>query len=202
MFVGGTETISTTIEWAMTELFRNPEAMIKIKAELARLVGTNTKFEDRDIDNLHYLQATVEETLRLHPPTPLLLSRKALRSTNFMGYNIPKNTRVFVNAWAIGRDPECWEDPLSFKPERFLDSNIGYKGQHFEFIPFGAGRRICPGIQLAHRVLPLILGTLLHHFHWELPNNVTSNTVDMTETIGLTARKLKPLKAIPKRSMA
>ncbi|XP_074340503.1 cytochrome P450 76A2-like [Apium graveolens] len=200
MFMAGTDTTSATIEWAMCELLQNPESMKKVKAELSRVVGVKNKLIESDIDNLPYLQATIEETLRLHAPVPLVLPRKAIQETVFMGYKIPKDTQVFVNAWAIGRDEESWEDALTFKPERFLGSSIGYKGQNFEFIPFGAGRRICPGIPLSHRTLPLILGSLLHHFDWELSENVSSEMkIDMTETMGLAAKKLKPLKAVPKR---
>lgn len=200
MFIAGTETTSATIEWAMCELFQNPESMKKIKAELDRVVGVNKLLEESDIDNLPYLQATVEETLRLHAIAPLTLRRKAIQDTNFMGFNIPKDTQVLVNAWAIGRDEDKWEDALSFKPERFLETSIGYKGQNFEFIPFGAGRRICPGLPLAHRMLPLILGSLLHHFDWKLCDSACGEIkIDMRETMGLTARKLVPLRAVPKR---
>lgn len=202
MFSGGTETMSTTIEWAMCELLQNSEAMIKIKSELGSVVGTNKKLEEKHIDNLHYLQAVVQETLRLHPPGPII-PRKAIHHTNFMGYEIPKDTQVFVHSWAIGRDEEFWgNDVLVFKPERFLGSNIEYKGQHFEFIPFGAGRRICPGLGLAHRLLPLVLGSLLHHFDWVLCQNVHGETtVDMSETMGITAKMRHHLKAVPRRSI-
>nr|AZL40029.1 cytochrome P450 CYP76AE4 [Thapsia villosa var. laciniata] len=197
MFLAGTHTSSSTTEWAMCELLLKPDKMKKVKDELARVVGGNRKLEESDMDNLPYLQAIVEETLRLHPPGPLTLPRKAMHDTKFMGYNIPKGTQVFVNAWAIGREKESWEDALSFKPERFLDSRISYKGQNFEFIPFGAGRRICPGLPLAHRMLPLLLGTLLHHFDWKLCGGETK--MDMMETMGIGARKQEPLMAVPTR---
>ncbi|KAL8155952.1 hypothetical protein AgCh_001124 [Apium graveolens] len=194
MFIAGTDTTSATTEWAMCELLQNPESMKTIKAELGRVVGANKKLDESDIDNLPYLRAVVEETLRLHAPAPLTLPRKAVQDTNFMGYFIPKDTQVLVNAWAIGRDEETWEDALSFKPERFLESSIGYRRQKSEYIPFGAGRRICPGLPLANHKLPLILGSLLHSFDWEL-----GTEIDMTETTGTAARLLKPLKAVPKR---
>lgn len=146
IFMAGSETSSSTIEWALSELLRSPEKMIKVKAELATVIGPNRKFKESDIDNLPYLQAVIKETLRLHAPIPFLIPRKALQDTEFMGYHIPKNTQLFVNAWAIGRDPECWDEPSSFKPERFIGSNVDYKGQHFELIPFGAGRRMCAGV--------------------------------------------------------
>ncbi|WOH13220.1 hypothetical protein DCAR_0832729 [Daucus carota subsp. sativus] len=202
MFVTGTETMSTATEWAMCEVLQNPNSMQKIKEELGRVVGVKKKLEDSDIDNLPYLKATIAEALRLHAPVPLTLPRKANQDTTFMGYSIPKNTQVFVNAWAIGRDEEIWEDALSFKPERFLESSIGYKGQNYEFIPFGAGRRICPGLPLVDRVLPLILGSLLHHFDWKLGENSSGEMrTDMRETMGTSARKLIPFKAVPKRAV-
>ncbi|KAF2320263.1 hypothetical protein GH714_026503 [Hevea brasiliensis] len=137
------ETTSAATEWAMAELLRKPEAMRKVKEVLNEVVGENRNVEESDIEKLPYLQAVVKEALRLHPSVPLLVPRNTMQDTNFMGYHIAKDTQVFVNAWAIGRDPDSWEDPLTFKPERFLGSNIDYKGQNFELIPFGSGRRIC-----------------------------------------------------------
>ncbi|KAM7526139.1 hypothetical protein LguiA_016041 [Lonicera macranthoides] len=202
IFQAGTETTSSTTEWAMTELLCNPETMTKVKAELVSVVGPNRKFEESDIDNLPYLQAVLKETLRLHPPIPFLVPRKAIQDTNYMGYNIPKNTQLFVNVWAIGRDEECWDDPLSFKPERFLGSKIDFKGQHFEFIPFGAGRRMCAGVPLGHRMLQLVLGSLLHEFDWKLENHITPESMDMKDKMGVTVRKLESLIAIPKKLYA
>ncbi|XVF76292.1 hypothetical protein PTKIN_Ptkin13bG0254700 [Pterospermum kingtungense] len=199
MFFAGSETTSSTIEWAMAELLRNPEMMTKAKEELDRIIGPERKVEESDMDQLPYLQAVIKETLRLHPAVPLILPRNAMRDTNYMGYLIPKDTQIFVNAWAIGRDPESWEDPLTFKPERFLRSKLDYKGQNFELIPFGAGRRICIGISLAHKVLHLGLATLLHSFDWELGNNITPEAIDMEERIGITLRKLMSMEAIPKK---
>ncbi|KAL2502665.1 Cytochrome [Forsythia ovata] len=201
IFFGGSETSSTSIEWALTELLRNPKTMIRLKNEISSIVGSNRKFEESDIDKLPYLQAVIKETLRLHPPLPFLLPRKAIQDTNFMGYLIPKNTQVFVNVWAIGRDEENWEEPLDFKPERFLGSKTDYKGQHFEFIPFGAGRRICPGLPLAHRLMYFLLGSLLHEFDWELDFSTKPNTIDMNDMIGSVARKLEPLKVVPTKRL-
>ncbi|KAK3024735.1 hypothetical protein RJ639_044672, partial [Escallonia herrerae] len=200
LFSAGSETTSTTVEWAMTELLCNPDTVFNVKAELAKVVGPTKKFEESDINDLQYLQAVVKETLRLHPPVPFLIPRKAIHDTSFMGYDIPKGTQVLVNAWAIGRDPKRWDDPLSFKPGRFLDSQVDYKGKDFEVIPFGAGRRICAGISLAHRMLHYILGSLLHEFDWELESHVTRETMDMTDRIGVSVRKFEPLKAVPRRS--
>ncbi|KAL8105714.1 cytochrome P450 76A2-like [Apium graveolens] len=197
MFFAGTDSTSGTTEWAMCELLLNPEKMKEVNAELARVVGAKKKLQESDIDNLPYLQAIVNETLRLHPPGPLLIPRKAVKDTNFMGYSIPKDTQVMVNCWAIGRDEDSWDDASSFKPERFLDSYINYKGQNYEFLPFGSGRRMCPGLPLAHRIVPLVLGSLLHHFDWELCDGAKS--IDMRETMGAGVKLLDPLQAIPKR---
>ncbi|KDP43102.1 hypothetical protein JCGZ_27051 [Jatropha curcas] len=200
IFFGGTETTSGTIEWAMSELFSNPESMMKVKEELNQVIGKR-KVEESDIDELPYLQAVVKETMRLHPVIPLLVPRNTLQDTNFMGYEIPKDTQVFVNAWSIGRDPDAWEDPLSFKPEKFIGSNIDYKGQNFELLPFGSGRRICVGIPLAHRIVQFALASLLHCFDWKLDSHSAVDTLDMNERMGFTVRKLKPAKAIPKKKI-
>ncbi|XP_073052541.1 cytochrome P450 76A2-like [Primulina eburnea] len=197
VFLAGSETTSGSTEWAMVELLSHPETMTKAKNELAQVVGKSNKFDENHIENLPYLQAVIKETLRLHPPIPFLVPRKAIENADFMGYKIPKNTQVFVNAWAIGRDPACWDDPLSFKPERFLGSKIDYKGQHYELIPFGAGRRICAGIPLAHRMLHLVLGSLLHEFDWGVNEIGRKGLVDSRERMGVTVRKLVPLEAMP-----
>ncbi|XP_015898698.3 iridoid oxidase [Ziziphus jujuba] len=195
MFLAGSETTSSTVEWAMTELLRNPKSMQKAREELNQAVGPNRKVEESDMDNLPYLQAVVKETLRLHPPLPLLVPRNAMEDTEFMGYLIPKDTQIFVNVWGIGRDPETWDEPLCFKPERFTGSNIEYRGQNFELIPFGSGRRICVGLSLAHRVVHLALASLLHTFNW----NLNPKFLDTNERVGITLRKLVSLKAIPRK---
>ncbi|KAM7464286.1 hypothetical protein LguiA_032407 [Lonicera macranthoides] len=201
MFFAGSETTSISIEWGFTELLRNPSVLSKVREEIDRVVGRDRKVEESDMDYLPYLQAVVKETLRLHPALPLLLPRNTMEDTNYMGYLIPKDTQVFVNAWAIGRDPDSWEDPLTFKPERFLNSSIEYKGQHFELIPFGSGRRICIGFPLAHRVVHLTLATLAQSFDWEFPSGMSPKSLDMEERLGLTLRKKNPVKIIPKRRL-
>uniref|UniRef100_A0A2P2J2F3 Cytochrome P450 n=1 Tax=Rhizophora mucronata TaxID=61149 RepID=A0A2P2J2F3_RHIMU len=199
IFMAGSETTSSTIEWAITELLLNPESMSEAKAELAQVIGADRKVEESDIDNLPFMQAVVKETLRCHPPIPFLVPRKAIHDTNFMGYDIPKNTQVLVNTWAIGRDPDAWEDPSSFKPERFIRSTIDFKGQHHELIPFGSGRRMCAGLSLAHRTLHIILGSLLHEFNWELDPGIDPATMDMKDRLGVTTRKFEPLLVVPKK---
>ncbi|CAN0926347.1 Cytochrome P450 76A2 [Linum grandiflorum] len=199
IFLAGSETTSSTVEWAMTELLRNPESMAKLKSELDKVVGPNRKVEESDIDDLPFLQATVKETFRLHPPLPLLVPRRVEEDTLFMGYHVPKGTQVLVNAWAIGRDPEAWEgdDTWSFRPERFLGSKVDFRGQHHQLIPFGAGRRVCAGLLLAHRMLHLVLGTLVHEFSWEV--SVDPKDIDMDDRLGVTMRKSEPLMAMPKK---
>ncbi|KAK6140016.1 hypothetical protein DH2020_026232 [Rehmannia glutinosa] len=197
MFFGGTETTSTTIEWGMTQLVRHPNTMKKIQDEIDRVVGRTRKVEENDLSNLPYLQATVKEILRLHPAIQMLLPRNSIEDTEFMGYFVPKNTQIFVNAWAIHRDPVVWPDPLSFKPERFLDSDIDFKGQHFDMIPFGSGRRSCLGLTLGHRMVCLSIASLLQTFDWKLPDGAKPEDMDMREMLGLTLRKKVPLKVIP-----
>ncbi|MCD7445972.1 hypothetical protein HAX54_024676 [Datura stramonium] len=199
MFLAGTETTSSSVEWALTELMCHPQAMAKVKSEISQVIGPNKKFEERDIDSLPYMQAVLKESLRLHPPLPFLIPRKAIQDTKFMGHDVPKGTQVLVNVWAIGRDPECWDDPFEFKPERFLESKVDVKGQNYELIPFGAGRRMCVGLPLGHRMLHFAFGSLLHEFDWDLPHNVSPKSINMEESMGITARKKQPLKVIPKR---
>ncbi|KAL8124081.1 hypothetical protein AgCh_011912 [Apium graveolens] len=198
MFVAGSETTSVTVEWALAELLRSPQSMRMAKDELEKVIGATRKIKESDIDKLPYLQAVVKETLRLHPAVPLLVPRCSMEDTEYMNYLIPIYTQVFVNAWAIGRDSETWENPMCFNPLRFLGSSINYKGQDYEFLPFGSGRRICVGMDLAHRVVHLSLATLLWSFDWELDISPTLETLDMTERMGITLRKLVPLRAIPK----
>ncbi|CAN4117197.1 unnamed protein product [Withania somnifera] len=201
MFLAGTETTSSNVEWALTELLRHPQAMAKVKSEISQVIGPNKKFEECDIDDLPYMQAVLKESLRLHPPLPFLVPRKAIQDTKFMGYDVPKGTQVLVNVWAIGRDPECWDNPFEFKPERFLESKlVDVKGQNYELIPFGAGRRMCVGLPLGHRMMHYSFGSLLYEFDWELPHNVSPKSINMEESMGITARKKQPLKVIPKRA--
>ncbi|PIA38467.1 hypothetical protein AQUCO_02800289v1 [Aquilegia coerulea] len=196
-----TDTSTSTIEWAMTELLRNPEVMRKVEAELNQVVGLK-KVEEGDIRNLPYLQAVVKETLRLHPAVPLLVPRSVREDTEFMGYSIPKNTQIFVNVWAIARDPASWDDPLTFKPERFLSSDVDYKGQHFQFLPFGAGRRMCVGLPFAQNMLHCTIASLIHSFEWSLEDGITPDKINVEERLGLTLRKADPLKVVLKlRSM-
>ncbi|KAM7510310.1 hypothetical protein LguiB_009185 [Lonicera macranthoides] len=197
LFAAGTDTTSSTLEWAMAELLRNPETMVKAKAELSQVIGKGKILQEVDVTSLPYLDYIVKETLRMHPLAPFLIPRKVETDVEACGCIVPKGAQVLVNAWAIGRDPTRWEDPLSFKPERFLGSKIDVKGQDFELIPFGAGRRICPGLPLAIRIVPVMLGSMINLFDWKLDGGIEPKNLDMTEKFGLTLQKAQPLRAIP-----
>lgn len=181
----------------MAELVKNPESMGKVRQELATEVDQSFPKESH-LPHLPYLQACVREALRLHPPAPFLLPHRALASCEVMNYTIPVDAQVLVNVWALGRDPTFWEDPLQFKPERFLDSTLDYKGNDYGFLPFGAGRRICPGIPMAAKHVPLVLASLVHFFDWSLPGEIDPNGLDMSEKFAVTLQKEQPLLLIPK----
>ncbi|KAG5588684.1 hypothetical protein H5410_049118 [Solanum commersonii] len=170
LFGVGTDTTTSTFEWAMTEIFKQPEVMKKIQVELAEIIGKGKPIEEADISRLPYLQCIIKETLRMHSPVPFLVPRKVEQDVQLCDYIIPKGSQlqVLVNVWAIGRDCTFWKDPLVFKPERFLSSNLNMRGQDFELISFGAGQRICPGLPLALRMVPVMLGSLLNSFNWKL----------------------------------
>ncbi|KAF8088277.1 hypothetical protein N665_0546s0009 [Sinapis alba] len=192
MFIAGTDTTSSTVEWAMTELLSNHETMAKAQVEIERMIGQNGLVQEPDISEFPYLQAVVKETFRLHPSVSLLVPRKADTDVEIFGYLVPKDAQVLVNVWAIGRDPKVWENPTRFEPEKFLGEDIDVKGKDYELIPFGAGRRICPGLPLAVKMVSLMLVSLLYSFDWKL-----TNSVDMDEAFGVTLHKVNPLHAVP-----
>lgn len=172
---------------------RNPEVMQKVQAEIrSNLAGRPSVMED-DIAELKYTKLVIKETLRLHPASPLLVPRECRQTCNVMGYDVPEGTTAFVNVWMINRDPEHWEDAETFRPERFESCAVDFKGNDFQFIPFGAGRRICPGIAFALTDMELVLASLLYHFDWELPDGVSPSELDMTEVMGLSVRRKKDL---------
>nr|AMO03311.1 geraniol 10-hydroxylase 2 [Primula forbesii] len=197
VFAAGTDTTSSTVEWAMAELLRNPKILNKAKSELACEIGIGKLIKESDLNHLPYLRAIIKETLRLHPPAPLLLPRKVTCDVELCGYIVPAGAKVLVNVWAIGRDPITWPTPTVFMPERFLESDIDVRGQDFELIPFGAGRRICPGLPLAMRMINVMLGSLVNIFDWKLVEGALPSELDMEEKFGLTLQKAQPLLAIP-----
>ncbi|CAL4922771.1 unnamed protein product [Urochloa decumbens] len=197
LIVGGTDTSSVTIEWAMSELLRNPDALTKAAEELDRVIGRERLVTEQDIPNLPYMEAVVKEAMRLHPVTPLLAPRMSREDASTGDYDVPSGTLVFVNVWAIGRDPVVWGDAADeFRPERFVGSSLDVKGQDFELLPFGSGRRMCPGIGLGLKMVQLVLANLLHAFAWRLPDGMVKEELSMEEKFGLSMPRMVPLEAV------
>ncbi|KAH6809410.1 hypothetical protein C2S51_027193 [Perilla frutescens var. frutescens] len=193
MFAAGTDTTHSAMEWTMTELIRNPTTMKTLQNEVREVAGSKGEIEEEDLEKMPYLKAVFKESLRLHPPVPLLIPRESTQDTKLLGYDVVSGTRVVINAWAISRDPSLWENPEEFYPQRFLDSSIDFKGLHFELVPFGAGRRGCPGIAFATAVNELAIAKLVHKFNFALPNEGRQQDFDMTEANGITVHKKFPL---------
>ncbi|XP_047261367.1 geraniol 8-hydroxylase isoform X2 [Capsicum annuum] len=197
LFAAGIDPTTTTLEWAMAEVLKNPEIMKKVQVELAEIIEKELPIEEADVSQLPFLQCIIKETLRMHPSAPLLLPRTVEQDVELCDYIIPKSSQVLINVWAIGRDSTFWEDPLVFKPERFLSLDLDIQGQNFEMIPFGDGRRMCPGLPLALRMLSVMLGSLLNSFNWKLEADIEPEELDMEEKFGITLAKARPLRAIP-----
>ncbi|WVZ91780.1 hypothetical protein U9M48_037906 [Paspalum notatum var. saurae] len=204
MVVGGTETTSNTVEWAMAELMRQPRLLGKVREELDAVVGRDAVVEEAHLPRLRYLHAVIKETLRLHPALPLMVPHCNSADATVAGYLVPAGARVFVNVWAIMRDPAVWKDPAEFIPERFLgdDGDGGGSrsswdfngGGELEYLPFGSGRRICAGIAMADRMSSYSLAMLLQAFDWELP---PGHRLDLAERFGIVMKKATPLVAVP-----
>ncbi|TKY64256.1 Flavonoid 3'-monooxygenase [Spatholobus suberectus] len=196
IIAGGTESSAVTVEWAIAELLRRPEIFKKATEELDRVIGRERWVEEKDIVNLPYINAIAKEAMRLHPVAPMLVPRLAREDCQIDGYDIPKGTQVFVNVWTIGRDPAIWDNPIEFQPERFLGKEIDVKGHDYELLPFGAGRRMCPGYPLGIKVIQASLANLLHGFNWRLPDNVKKEDLNMDEIFGLSLPKKIPLETV------
>lgn len=203
IFFGGTDTTYLVLEFAMAELLRNPRVMSKLQDEVRRCVhsGKEMVTED-DIASMNYLKAVIKETLRLHPPAPLLAPHHSMTDVQIDGYTVPAKIPILVNAWALGRDASVWEDTEEFKPERFMDTGgdaaVTFKGNDFQFIPFGAGRRICPGMNFSISTLEIMLANLVYRFNWELPAMMSKASIDMTEVFWLTVHRKDKLLLVPK----
>ncbi|KAL6649969.1 hypothetical protein ACP70R_014193 [Stipagrostis hirtigluma subsp. patula] len=194
---GGTDTSAVVVEWAMSELLRNHKLLAKATEELDRVIGDDRLVQEGDIANLPYIEAIVKETMRLHPVTPMLAPRLCREDTSMDGYDIPAGTLVFVNVWAIGRDAAVWGDTAEeFRPERFVGSGVDVKGQDLELLPFGSGRRMCPGYGLGLKMVQLTLANLLHAFAWRLPDGVAAEELSMEEKYGLAVPRKVPLEAV------
>ncbi|WVZ92168.1 hypothetical protein U9M48_038255 [Paspalum notatum var. saurae] len=204
VFVAGSDTSFAALEWVMTELVRHPSILKKAQDEVRRVVGDKGGVEEPDLRDLHYLRAVLKETFRLHPVIPLLVPRESVAPCKLGGYDVPAKTRVFINTYAMGRDPEVWDTPLEFSPERFekddASREIDLVDPDFKVLPFGGGRRGCPGYVFALATLQLSLASLLYHFDWALPPGMRADEVDMDEIFGLSTRKKEPLLVVVSKS--
>ncbi|XP_023900190.2 cytochrome P450 CYP736A12 isoform X1 [Quercus suber] len=198
MISGAYDTSAAAIEWTFSELLRYPRVMKHVQEELEHVVGMNRMVEETDLAKLPYLDMVVKESLRLHPVGPLLVPHESMEDIEVNGYYVPKKSRIIINVWAIGRDSCVWSDNVEeFYPERFISSNIDLKGRDFQLIPFGSGRRGCPGMHLGLTTIKYVLAQLLHCFHWVLPSGMFPNDLDMSEKFGLSMRRAKHLFAVP-----
>ncbi|KAH6829716.1 cytochrome P450 [Perilla frutescens var. hirtella] len=200
VLAGGTDTISTTLEWAMTELLRHPIVLEKLQNEVREIAEDNTNITDNDLVKMHYLKAVIKETLRYHPPLPLLVPRVASKDVRIKGYDILAGTVTMINVWTIGRDAATWDDAEKFRPERFLESSIDFKGVDFELIPFGAGRRGCPGITYAVAAMEFLLANIVQKFNWKLGNGAQGIDLDTIEAPGIAVHRANPLFAVATKS--
>ncbi|KAJ8751995.1 hypothetical protein K2173_001021 [Erythroxylum novogranatense] len=197
MFVGGTVTTATTIEWAMAELVRDQKTMRKAQQEVRRVVGNKSNVEVEDIEKMAYLKWVVKETLRLHPALPLLIPRETSAGVELGGYSVPARTVVLVNAFAIHLDPEVWESPEKFIPERYEKDPVDFKDRDYKFLAFGGGRRVCPGLDFGQASTETVLANLLYWFDWTLPDGRRPEELDMDESFGLSVSKKTHLRLIP-----
>ncbi|XP_047946304.1 ferruginol synthase-like [Salvia hispanica] len=196
LIVGGIDMNSNTVEWIMTELLFNPDKLKRLKQEIKSIVGENGQIREADVASLPYLQAVIKESFRYHPPGNLAVTRMSEADQEVNGYMIPKGTQIIFNTWAMAKDPTIWTDPESFEPERFLDNKLDFKGQHFQLIPFGAGRRICPGIPLVTRIVQTTTAVLVHNFDWKLEKD-KDHPDHKQDNFALNLRKPTPLRAFP-----
>jgi cytochrome P450 len=199
LLLAGTDTSALTVEWGLAELLRNPIVMKKLQTELDTVVGKDRIVMETDLPNLPYLQAVTKEVFRLHPTTPLGIPHESMETTTVLGFKFPTKTRLFLNLYAIQRDPMMWEWPLEFDPERFVKNpEIDVRGKHLQLMPFGTGRRMCPGMPLAVVFVQMGLARLAHSFDFTLPGGEDPLKLDMTETFGLSTPRVHPLHVHPK----
>ncbi|KAL8479804.1 hypothetical protein ACS0TY_026662 [Phlomoides rotata] len=199
IFIAGTDTTSVSIVWIMTALMKTPNVTQKLQSEIRNLIGEKGKVDEDDLPKLPYLKATICEIFRLYPPVPVIVPRETIETSILEGYEIQPKTVVYVNAWAVARDPEYWENPDELLPERFLNNNIDIKGQDFGVIPFGSGRRICPGMHLGLLNVELTIANLLYSFDWELPPGAHARDVDTDTVPGIVMHKKNALLLVPKK---
>ncbi|KAL7597743.1 hypothetical protein Lser_V15G22507 [Lactuca serriola] len=197
VFGAGADTSAATIEWALSEVIRSPRVLEKLQTELRQVLNGKEKIQEEDIQDLSYLNQVIKETLRLHPPIPLVMPREARETCVLGGYDIPKKTKLIINVFAINRDPEYWNDPESFIPERFENNPTNILGENYEYLPFGAGRRMCPGIGLGLANIRLPLANILYNFNWKLPDGEKNEDLDMSECFGAAVHRKSGLILVP-----
>ncbi|CAI0437469.1 unnamed protein product [Linum tenue] len=197
VFIAGSDTSATIMDWAMSEMIKNPRILQQAQIEVRRVFKLKGDVDVTQLHELYYLQSVIKETLRLHPPGPLLIPRECGEDCEINGFQVKAKEKVIVNIWAISRDPKYWNDPEEFRPEKFINNPIDFKGSNFEFLTFGSGRRICPGVAFSMANIELSLAKFLYHFDWELPSDVKIENLDMTELYGFAVRKKHNLKVIP-----
>ncbi|XP_028795999.1 5-epiaristolochene 1,3-dihydroxylase-like [Neltuma alba] len=195
------------VEWAMAEMVRKPATLRRAQEEVRQVLRMKGHINETTLEEMKYVKAVFKETLRLHPPSPFLAPRECMETCEINGYTIPKRTQVLVNIWAITRDPKYWSSSFSsssssaeeeeFVPERFMDSSVDYRGSNFEFISFGAGKRVCPGMLFGPAIAEILLANLLCYFDWQLPSGTTPETLDMTELLDSTLKKKTSLILVP-----
>nr|XP_043637351.1 cytochrome P450 Tp4149-like [Erigeron canadensis] len=197
IFGGGIDSVFTSMEWIMSELVKHPRVMKKLQKEITEVLQERSVISEEDLERMQYLKAVIKESWRLHPPVPTLIPRKSTQDVKLMGYDIPAGTQAMINVWQIGRDPALWEEPNEFKPERFSKNTIiNYRGPTFDVLPFGAGRRSCPGTQFGAAVIELAIANIVQKFNFALPDGVKNEDLDMTDKYGITVHRKFPLQVI------
>ncbi|GER34683.1 cytochrome P450 [Striga asiatica] len=196
MFAAGSETSSGILDWTMVELMRNPDVMAKAQAEIRKALKGKKSIEESDVQGLKYLKLVIKEAFRLHPPAPFLF-RACREECEISGYSISPKTKILISFWSMGRDPKYWEEPEIFRPERFDNSSIDFSGNDFKYLPFGSGRRNCPGINFGLANVELPLAILLYHFDWRMPKGMDPKDMDMSEEAGVTAPRKQHLVVVP-----
>ncbi|KAM7254127.1 hypothetical protein ACFE04_031809 [Oxalis oulophora] len=198
MVVPALDTTTNVISWTLSEIFKHQHVMSRLQEELHCVIGNKREVEEKDLDKLPYLDMVIKESLRLHPVLALLVPHESIADIIIDGYYIPKKSRIIVNVWAIGHDPNVWSENVNeFYPERFLDSDMDVRGRDFQLIPFSSGRRSCPGMQLGMNMVKLVVAQLLHCFNWRLPDGMLPEEIDMSEHFGITLSRKKHLFGIP-----
>ncbi|CAA7039244.1 unnamed protein product [Microthlaspi erraticum] len=198
VFLAGVNTSAMTLIWGMTEMIRNPRVMKKVQDEIRATLGDKKeRVTEEDLSKLHYFKLMVKELFRLHPAAPLLLPRETMSDIKIQGYDVPAKTQIMINVYSIARDPNIWTNPDEFNPDRFLESSIDYRGLNFELLPFGSGRRICPGMSMGIATVELGLLNLLYFFDWGLPEGKTVKDIDMEEAGAIVIGKKATLELVP-----